>query len=273
MNSRRNHRFQISRVESLQSETFSGSLKRNVKERLWFGPIGGENGLDFRAKFRPITSPQTALGHNRRQDMLLHFVGLLTTENLAKNMKAFSGILKTLRSKNRTKKNTKGRACLVSSQGSITVGNNSTFMMEERSSQAERGVLVDQAVGEQRPATLILMVGVCTSFNQQLSNSFGMCEVSLLKDMSDKCERSVAMVVRSVDDDVVVLVNASVVHHVLDKLYNVSDMLCPPVGSQDHMEDGLIRLGLKAREESRELRLWVLTMLDGGGRGRHRSWG
>ena len=94
------------------------------------------------------------------------------------------------------------------------------------------------------------MVGVCTSFYQQLSNSFGMLEVSLLKDVSDKCEGSVAMVVWSVNDDVVVLVTASLLHHILDKLDNVSDMLCPPMRSEDHMEDGLIRLSLETGEQS-----------------------
>ena len=148
MNSRRNHCLQVSRVESFQSKTFSGSLKRDVKERLWLGPIGGENGLNFRAKLWTISSQQTTLGHNRRQDMLLHLVGFLTTENLTKNMKAFSGVLETLRSKNRTKKNTKGRACLVGSQGSIMVMEDITSMMEKRSGQAESGVLMDQAVGE-----------------------------------------------------------------------------------------------------------------------------
>ena len=156
--------------------------------------------------------------------MILHLGSLLlTTENLAEDVTRFSCIVNTLRSEDGSEKNTEGRAGVVSSD---MLRYDDCTMVEQSSGETETEVLVDQTVGEQRPATLVPVTRISSSSYQHLRHLSTLIIQSLLQYVSDKSKRSVSMVVRRVDDQVVLLVSGEVpgVQHMLDKLDNVSHL-------------------------------------------------
>ena len=260
MNTGSNHTLQITRVQPLQSKTLSGSLKWNMKKWLRLCPVGCQDWTNLWTYFRSSAGQETCLGNNGLKNMILHLGSLLlTTENLAEDVTRFSCIVNTLRSEDGSEKNTEGRAGVVSSD---MLRYDDCTMVEQSSGETETEVLVDQTVGEQRPATLVPVTRISSSSYQHLRHLSTLIIQSLLQYVSDKSERSVSMVVWRVDDQVVLLVSGEVpgVQHMLDKLDNVSHL----ARSLHHQVENTLRtlcFGLETWDQGGGVQSVSLTML------------